>query len=151
MASPNNYRCFNYDAAANSNDVAASTALAADYSGDGMIIGLNAWIDAAIETLKTTTASIGHNNHYNNNIVCSREYVSCALKIAHSLADQLCAVDEEKKVTISAGLDGDGGGGGISLDPSIINEIMAGPHQRRWQQRKYESLAHSIYVRCGAN
>eukprot|EP00985_Skeletonema_marinoi_P015575 scaffold8087_cov141-Skeletonema_marinoi.AAC.1 len=139
-------------AAANSNDVAASTALAADYSGDGMIIGLNAWIDAAIETLKTRTATAitGHNNQ-RNNVACSREYVSCALKIAHSLADQLCAVDEKKKVTLSAGLDGDGEGGGISLDPSIINEIMAGPHQRRWQQRKYESLAHSIYVRCGAN
>eukprot|EP00984_Skeletonema_dohrnii_P019052 scaffold9047_cov76-Skeletonema_dohrnii-CCMP3373.AAC.2 len=153
MASSNtNDRCFNNDAAANSNDVAASNALAADYSGDGMIVGLNAWIDAAIETLKTTnaTTSYPHNNQHNN-IVCSREYVSCALKIAHSLADQLCVVDEEKKVTTSAGLDGDGGGGGISLDPSIINEIMAGPHQRQWQQRKYESLAHSIYVRCGAN
>eukprot|EP00984_Skeletonema_dohrnii_P018221 scaffold8454_cov74-Skeletonema_dohrnii-CCMP3373.AAC.1 len=156
MVTSNTYHCIEDDdgtAAANQDDVAASTALAADYSGDGMIIGLNAWIDAAIESLKTTTAtaSTGHNNQHNNNIVSSREYVSCALKIAHSLADQLCVVDEKRKVTTSAGLDGDGGGGGISLDPSIINEIMAGPHQRRWQQRKYESLAHSVYVRCGAN
>eukprot|EP00984_Skeletonema_dohrnii_P004673 scaffold1639_cov104-Skeletonema_dohrnii-CCMP3373.AAC.3 len=155
MVTFNKDHCFEDDAttaAANQDDVAASTVLAADHSGDGMIIGLNAWIDAAIETLKTTTATAitGHNNQHNN-IVCSREYVSCALKIAYSIADQLCIVDEKKKVTLSAGLDGDGGGGGISLDPSIINEIMAGPHQRQWQQRKYESLAHSIYVRCGAN
>jgi hypothetical protein len=27
---------------------------------------------------------------------CSREYLSCALKIAHSLADQLSAVEEER-------------------------------------------------------
>eukprot|EP00986_Skeletonema_menzelii_P001844 scaffold501_cov145-Skeletonema_menzelii.AAC.1 len=115
---------------------------------DGVIIGLNAWIDAAIQALKTSSTTTGNSNqNQHKNVVCSREYLSCALKIAHSLADQLCVVDVKKEVT-SPTVDEEGGG--IALDPSILNEIMAGPHQRLWQQQRYESLAHSIYVRCGA-
>ena len=68
-------------------------------SAEGVIIGLNAWIDAAIQTLKIASTSTGHNNPHNNTVVCSREYLLCALKLAHSLADQLCVVDEKKKVT----------------------------------------------------
>ncbi len=126
---------------------------AANYSdSDGMIIGLNAWIDAAIQTVKTSAATSGHKEEHNNNIVCSQEYLSCALKIAHSLADQLCVVDEEKTVTLTEFENGDDGGGITTLDPSIINEIMAGPPDHRQSQlRIYESLAPSIYVRCGAD
>ena len=150
------YHCFEGDTAANLDDAAESNTLAADsdYSySNGMIIviGLNSWIDTAIQTLKTTSASSCHNNqNQHNNIVSSREYLSCAIKIAHSLADQLRVVDEKKKVTVT-GVDGEGGDIAF-LDPSLLNEIMAGPQQQppqpQWRQRKYESLAHSIYVRC---
>ena len=146
------HHCFEGDAAANLDNAAESNMLAADYS-NGMIIGLNSWIDTAIQTLKTTSASSCHNNqNQHNNIVSSREYLSCAIKIAHSLADQLRVVDEKKKVTVT-GVDGEGGDIAIALDldPSILDEIMAGPQPLpQWRQRKYESLAHSIYVRCWA-
>ncbi len=132
--------------AANLKGVTESETLAANYSGS-VVVGLNAWINAAVKTVKTTAETTGHNQH--NNIVCSQEYLSCALKIAHSLADQLCVVDEKKNIT-SENLD-DRQVGGITLDPSIIDEIIAGgPHQQRCQQQKYESLSHSIYVRCGS-
>ncbi len=53
------------------------------------------WIVGAIDSLKLKSKS--NSSHQDvNEIVCSREYLSCALKIAHSLANQLSAVEEER-------------------------------------------------------
>ena len=87
-------------AAANSgNDAGVSNTLDATTYSDGMIIGLNAWIDKAFQTVKSAAATTGHNDEHSN-IVCSQEYLSCALEIAHSLADQLCVVDRKKDSNI---------------------------------------------------
>jgi|SRR6056300_1024296 len=60
------------------------------------VIGLNSWIDAALHSLKKTADSdnnCSHHHHHRKHVVCSDEYLSCALKIAHCLAEQLCVVD----------------------------------------------------------
>ncbi len=53
------------------------------------------WIVGAIDSLRLRSKSNTSNQNVNE-IVCSREYLSCALKIAHSLAAQLSAVEEER-------------------------------------------------------
>ena len=51
------------------------------------------WIVCVVDCLR----SCGDGGNQNiDKIVCSHEYLSCALKIAHSLADQLSAVEEER-------------------------------------------------------
>jgi hypothetical protein len=61
------------------------------------VIGLNSWIDAAFHSLKKTDDSdsnrCSHHHQHRKHVVCSDEYLSCALKIAHCLAEQLCVVD----------------------------------------------------------
>ncbi len=53
------------------------------------------WIAEAIKSLRLRSKSNTSNQDVDE-IVCSREYLSCALKIAHSLANQLSAVEEER-------------------------------------------------------
>ena len=59
------------------------------------VIGLNSWIDAALHSLKKTGDSDSNrcSHQHRKHVVCSDEYLSCALKIAHCLAEQLCVVD----------------------------------------------------------
>ena len=58
--------CQSYAAAESSKNTTADCS-------DGMIIGLNAWIDAAIQALKTSSATTGNSNqNQHKNVVCSR-------------------------------------------------------------------------------
>lgn len=60
-------------------------------------VSMKEWIVCVVDSLRLKE---GNNNGGSNKnldrIICSREYLSCALKIAHSLADQLSAVEEER-------------------------------------------------------
>jgi len=60
-------------------------------------LSMKEWVVGVVDSLRSKE---GNNNGGNNKnldkIVCSREYLSCALKIAHSLAGQLSAVEEER-------------------------------------------------------
>jgi hypothetical protein len=51
------------------------------------------WTVGVINSLRSRG---GDDKRNVDKIVCSREYLSCALTIAHSLADQLCTVKEER-------------------------------------------------------
>ena len=64
-------------------------------------LSLKQWIFGAAASLRLPISSTSNEtteSTQNNvdHIVCSREYLLCALKIAHSLADQLSAVEEER-------------------------------------------------------
>eukprot|EP00984_Skeletonema_dohrnii_P035618 scaffold35615_cov189-Skeletonema_dohrnii-CCMP3373.AAC.1 len=50
------------------------------------------WTIGAVNSLQSRSDG-GKQNV--DKLVCSREYLSCALKIAHSLANQLSTVEEE--------------------------------------------------------
>jgi predicted ATPase len=54
------------------------------------------WIIGAINSLRDRNGLTGKKE-----IICSREYMTCALKIAHSLADELCAIEEHEAHDIS--------------------------------------------------
>ncbi len=58
-------------------------------------VSMKQWTVGAVDSLR----SKGKQNQNRQNldeIVCSGEYLSCALKIAHSLTDQLSAIEEER-------------------------------------------------------
>ncbi len=59
------------------------------------VIGLNSWIDAALRSLKTADSDSNSNCSHQHHKVVSDEYLTCALKIAHCLVEQLCVVDVE--------------------------------------------------------
>ena len=122
-----------------------------DDSDTGMIVGMNSWIDATTQSLKRSTTSNtaagnDHDNSLKNNVVCSREYLSCALKIAHSIANQLCVVDKKSDMTLARGFS-DNECRDRLLKPSMQDEVITIGQQQ--QHRKYDSLSHGIYVRCG--
>ena len=67
-------------------------------------LGMSEWISNVLDYLASNNndevvfQNDNNNNEYNSisNLVCSSEYLSGALKIAHFLADQLSAIEEEK-------------------------------------------------------
>ena len=63
------------------------------------------WIVGAIRSLnKKKKKSSGHSGgSCQNKIVCSSEYMSCAFIIAHSLADQLSAIEEQRSYETERG------------------------------------------------
>jgi hypothetical protein len=59
------------------------------------------WIVGAIHSLRqreknSNSLTVTGGSVLNNKIICSSEYLSCALMIAHSLADQLSAIEEQR-------------------------------------------------------
>jgi hypothetical protein len=78
------------DAAAPPPPVAASKPMA-----------MKEWITGAINSLKEKNGLTGDYEINNEEVICSRAYISCALKIAHSLADELSAVEEQRAYDIS--------------------------------------------------
>eukprot|EP00984_Skeletonema_dohrnii_P005224 scaffold1829_cov76-Skeletonema_dohrnii-CCMP3373.AAC.1 len=54
------------------------------------------WTVGVINSLRSRGDGVEKQNNVDKKIVCSHEYLTCALKIAHSLADQLSAVEEER-------------------------------------------------------
>ena len=60
-------------------------------SSPSVPVSIKKWTAAAVDSLKS---KLGKQNL--DEVVCSGEYTSCALKIAHFLATQLSAVEEER-------------------------------------------------------
>eukprot|EP00986_Skeletonema_menzelii_P014495 scaffold9666_cov132-Skeletonema_menzelii.AAC.6 len=58
-------------------------------------VSMKQWIVCVVDRLRSRGDG-GDGNQNTDKIVSSHEYLSCALKIAHSLADQLSAVEEER-------------------------------------------------------
>ncbi len=84
------------------------------------------WIVGAIRSLREKKNN-GHNggSTHQNKIICSSEYLSCAFIIAHSLADQLSAIEEQRSYGAERG--------------EIINP----------QCDRNESWSNYIYINCG--
>lgn len=84
------------------------------------------WIVGAIRSLreKKNNGHAGGSTHQNK-IICSSEYLSCAFIIAHSLADQLSAIEEQRSYEERGG--------------EIINP----------QCDRNESWSNYIYINCG--
>jgi hypothetical protein len=60
------------------------------------LLSMKEWTAGVVESLKSKTNGNNDGEKNKGDIICSREYLSCALRIAHSLADQLSAVEEER-------------------------------------------------------
>ncbi|KAK1741224.1 putative AAA ATPase [Skeletonema marinoi] len=54
------------------------------------------WTVGVINSLRSRGDGVDDKQNNVHKIVCSHQYLTCALKIAHSLADQLSAVEEER-------------------------------------------------------
>ena len=89
---------------------------------------LKQWIVGAIRSVKKKKKKSEHagGGSTRNKIVCSSEYLSCAFIIAHSLADQLSAVEEERSYGAERG------------------EAIIVP-----QPNRKEPWSNCIYVNCG--
>jgi hypothetical protein len=59
-------------------------------------LSMKEWTAGAVESLRSKADGNNGSEKNVDDIICSREYLSCALKVAHSLADQLSAVEEER-------------------------------------------------------
>eukprot|EP00985_Skeletonema_marinoi_P007697 scaffold3433_cov109-Skeletonema_marinoi.AAC.1 len=61
-------------------------------------LSMKQWTVGVINSLRSRGDGVDdkQNNDNVHKIVCSHQYLTCALKIAHSLADQLSAVEEER-------------------------------------------------------
>jgi predicted ATPase len=110
------------------------------------------WINGAIDTLRrkndnnnsltTPTGIIHHHQDDKKKIICSREYMSCAFIIAHSLANQLSAIEEQ------SGYEG-GGGGGNGLQQQRRNNNN--PVNNNLNDELRSSKKCIIYVNCGTS
>ena len=58
-------------------------------------LSMKQWTVGVIDSLRSRGDGVDKQNNVHK-IVCSHQYLTCALKIAHSLADQLSAVEEER-------------------------------------------------------
>eukprot|EP00984_Skeletonema_dohrnii_P034047 scaffold32855_cov72-Skeletonema_dohrnii-CCMP3373.AAC.1 len=58
-------------------------------------LSMKQWTVGVINSLRSR-GDVDDKQNNVHNIICSHEYLTCALKIAHSLADQLSAVEEER-------------------------------------------------------
>ena len=82
------------------------------------------WMVGAIRSLGGKKMNGRAGGSGQNKIICSKEYLSCAFSIAHSLADQLCAIEEQRSYEL------EGGGRATDLNGN-------------------ESWSNSIYINCG--
>eukprot|EP00985_Skeletonema_marinoi_P019124 scaffold10862_cov126-Skeletonema_marinoi.AAC.3 len=71
-------------------------------------LSMKQWTVGVINSLRSRGDGVDDKQNNVHKIVCSHEYLTCALKIAHSLADQLSAVEEErgynKRVLLNAAI-----------------------------------------------
>eukprot|EP00984_Skeletonema_dohrnii_P012284 scaffold4963_cov115-Skeletonema_dohrnii-CCMP3373.AAC.14 len=80
--------------------------------------GMKEWIVTALHSLRSANNNNSGDHCDSKKLVCSREYLSSALKIAHSLADQLSAIEEQRGYQCND----DEGGGERDADKRIIEE-----------------------------
>ena len=59
-------------------------------------VSMKQWTVGVINSLRSRGDVDDDKQNNARKIVCSHEYLTCALKIAHSLADQLSSVEEER-------------------------------------------------------
>ena len=101
------------------------------------VIGLNSWIDAALHSLKKTDDSdsnCSHHHQHRKHVVCSDEYLSCALKIAHCLAEQLCVVD----------VGGDEFTAGCGERRAMMGAQDEPPHDTKQHRRGHSSFLYGV-------
>uniref|UniRef100_A0A7S2L2X7 Orc1-like AAA ATPase domain-containing protein n=1 Tax=Skeletonema marinoi TaxID=267567 RepID=A0A7S2L2X7_9STRA len=82
------------------------------------------WIVGAIRSLREKRNNGHRGGATQNKIICSSEYMSCAFIIAHSLADQLSAIEEQRSYPTGSG------------------EIVPQPNRN-------EPWSNYIYINCG--
>ena len=106
------------------------------------------WINGAIDTLRRKN----DNNNSNvtttgmddkHKIICSREYMSCAFIIAHSLANQLSAIEEQSGYE---GGGGNSGGNGLQQQQRRNNNPVNNNLNELWSSKNC-----IIYVNCGTS
>lgn len=101
------------------------------------------WINGAIDTLRrkndnSNVTTTGMDDK--KKIICSREYMSCAFIIAHSLANQLSAIEEQ------SGYEGGGGGNGLLQQQRRNNNPVNNNLNELWSSKNC-----IIYVNCGTS